>query len=58
MEPQSKREVISESKKTNYISELGIRYKTREIVTKIPIGKNRNGKQIFKSFTSYEPIYR
>ena len=49
--------VISESKKTNYVSSNGNRYRTKMVVTHRENGKKTNGKPAKISFTSFEPIY-
>lgn len=52
--------IISESKKTNYVSPAsGFRYRTRMVVTVMPSSKKKtNGKPGKTSYTTFEPIIK
>jgi len=53
-----KKTIVSTSKKRrSEPSANGVRYKTQMVITKIPIGKNKNGKEIYRSVTRHENVY-
>ncbi len=52
-----KKIIVSESKKKNYLSSTGNRYRTKMVVVHQENGKKVNGKPAKTSYTEFEPIF-